>query len=529
MNNNKNHCSKCGFAIKIVSRKASIVYNCLECGYRIPSDTKICKKHGNAGSKEILLAGTQMTYKCKKCGYKAKNYTKPQTKTNPLEDILFKKLKFDRKFIHEYSRSLNDDGYLLQYFLKSLDKRKDVSYLKNFMLPSDILSNITKLTKCDKGVEKSYLENIIYWFLSTFMSGNIESLAINAASNQSARTVSRTLTNNSVISANALGVRLGNDKLIEGLEKILEFCTARAQTKVFEDNGVLRPVFYDWMYITKSGDSWKICDNLPRSDEFHGFKIGVGMDWNTKSVVSLIFHGESHPNDNLSFQRDLCIVNAQGLIHITDRGPFDTQYMETIVNRGQYFIIRLKKNIKYTTLYSKKYKNAEVVLNIASSPKITILETGIIKLNANPDLSELKYIKFQYNNHKSGRFETIELVSNLQLDTVDIIELSAQRWRATETEFKILQDGFGLEKVYVRDPSKVWPLFLIALICKSLFQRVLTAIHSIHGGTLDMGDFKINLGIIIEHIARGSGNKLPLTPCNTILCPYRKKHGVRLK
>lgn len=524
---NKNHCSKCGFDIKIVFRKASIVYNCLECGYRIPTDTKICKKDGAVGYKETVLKSTSMVYKCNNCGFK--KIGRPISENKPMDDILFNKVRFDRGFVQALANHRGDDANLVKKFLSSLDKKRDIDCLKNYMLPRDMLSNITKLTKCDKGVEKSYLENIIYWFFSTFMSGNLENLAINAASNQSARTVSRSLTDNSVISANALGVRLGNDKVVNGLEKLLEYCTARAQTKIFDNNGDLRPVFYDWMYITKSGDSWKICDNMPRSEEFHGFKIGVGMDWNTKSIVSLVFHGEEHPNDIVSFQRDLCINNAHGLIHITDRGAFDTQFMQLIHERSQYFIIRLKKNIKFITKHTKKYKNAEIELQIASKPKIRVLETRIIELNANQNLTGLKYVKFQYNNHKSGRFETIELVSNLQLDTIDIIELSAQRWRATETEFNILQHGFGLEKVYVRDPSKVWPLFLIAIICKSLFQRVLTAIHLNHGGELDMAKFKINLGIVIEHIARGSGNKLPLSPCNAILCPYRTKHGVRLK
>lgn len=148
-------------------------------------------------------------------------------------------------------------------------------------------------------------------------------------------------------------------------------------------------------------------------------------------------------------------------------------------------------------------------------------------MDANPELPALKYVKFRYNKTSNGQFETIELISNLPLDILDIIELSAQRWRATETEFNILQHGFGLEKVFVQHPEKVWPLFLIALICKSILEMILNAIHSAHGGRLDMASFKINLGTIIEHIASGRGDKLPLTPCDSSFCPYRRKRGLR--
>ncbi len=166
-------------------------------------------------------------------------------------------------------------------------------------------------------------------------------------------------------------------------------------------------------------------------------------------------------------------------------------------------------------------------LDISSNPEIFLLSSKIIKLDANPDLPALKYVKFRYNKPTNGQFETIELISNLPLDILDIIELSAQRWRATETEFNILQHGFGLEKLFVKDPKKVWPLFLIALICKTILELILKAIHSVHGGHLDMASFKVNLGIIIEHIASGRSNKLPLTPCDSPLCPYRRKRGLR--
>lgn len=91
MTNTKNHCSQCGFEIKIVSRKATVVYNCLECGYRIPTDTKICKKHGAADYKILEFPEGKMVYKCSNCGFK-----EPKTGIKKREDALFKKLNFAR-------------------------------------------------------------------------------------------------------------------------------------------------------------------------------------------------------------------------------------------------------------------------------------------------------------------------------------------------------------------------------------------------------------------------------------------------
>ena len=524
-----NHCSKCGFELKISFRRASIKYRCLECKYYIPMDTQICNKHGDVGFIVEEHAEKTLNFRCKNCGHKEIEHSAKTKTLAARNDNLFREMTFDRKMIRAIQENTrnNDSQALIKNFFESLDRRGNLDKLDKFIFPEAIFNEILENTECDKNTEKSQLKNIIYWFLSTFMSGNLEALAIKAVSSNSERNLSRSLTNNAVISPNALGVRLEKDKVISALEQLLQLCTGISGTTVFNGEESLRPIFYDWMYITKNGGSWEICHKLGKGDDNHGFKIGVGVDWFTKSIVSLVFHGEEHPNDNLSFQRDLCITDIPGLVHITDRGPFDTYFMASIHKKSQYFVIRLKKNIKYTTIHSQDLENQRHRIDISSNPEILLYESKIIKLDANPELPALKYVKFRYNKTSNGQFETIELISNLPLDVLEIIELSAQRWRATETEFNILQHGFGLEKVFVQDPEKVWPLFLISLICKSVLEMILKAIHSAHGGRLDMASFKINLGTIIEHIAWGRGDKLPLTPCDSAFCPYRRKRGLR--
>lgn len=181
----------------------------------------------------------------------------------------------------------------MERFMKSLHAGKNLDTMLNFMFPEEVMENIVDTTQCDKNVEKTYLKNVISWFLSTYMNSNYEQLAINAVVDSSGRMISRTLTDDRVISANALGKRLESGRLEKALEMFLAYDSYRKQSEVFTDTEILKPVYYDWMYITKSGDVWELCHTMPNSDDFSGFKIGFGVDWHTKSLVALNLHGES--------------------------------------------------------------------------------------------------------------------------------------------------------------------------------------------------------------------------------------------
>ena len=406
-----NHCTKCGFDLKISFRRASTRYRCLECNFYIPITTKICKRHGDVGFRVEEQEEKKLNYRCGNCGHKEILDYRESQSLSERNDNLFKEMNFDRKMvqaIQKYHKN-KDSQVLIRNFFESLNRRNNLAKFDKFIFPTKLFKEILENTECDKNTEKSGLKNIIFWFMSTFMSGNLESLAIKAASSSSERNLSRSLTNNAVISPNALGVRLGKDKVITALEQLLQLCTGLTGTTLFNGEETLRPVFYDWMFITKSGSSWKVCHKLgKKDDDTHGFKIGVGVDWNTKAIVSLVFHGEEHLNDNLSYQRDLCIKDTPGLVQITDRGPFDSEFMASIHQKSQYFVIRLKKNIKYTTIHSQDLNNQRHRLDISSNPEIFLLSSKIIKLDVNPDLPALKYVKFRYNKPSNGQFEIID-------------------------------------------------------------------------------------------------------------------------
>ena len=168
----------CNHSIKIIDYNATIVFKCLECGTRIPTSTKICKKCGIAKYKSIKRNAYSIAKECEKCGYKEKKVDlQKRLKSLPINDPLFRKLDFNRT-IKNLAKEMGNEYLLVEKFVNSLSSPKAVDELKAFIFPEDILENITKITSCDKAVEKSFLKNIISWFFGTYMNGNYEQLAI---------------------------------------------------------------------------------------------------------------------------------------------------------------------------------------------------------------------------------------------------------------------------------------------------------------------------------------------------------------
>ncbi len=174
------------------------------------------------------------------------------------------------------------------------------------------------------------------------MNSKNAALPINAISDASASLLGRKLTNEDPVSNNALGVRLEKPEFVDGLEQILQLCSAQLGSEVFNDAQNLIPTYYDWFYFVKSGKVWKRCKMVGRGNDNIAIKIGIGMDWESKAVVSLVMHGTEHPNDTKSFRNHLMINNRSRIVHITDKGPFDTNTMVEIIKNKQHFIIPMK-------------------------------------------------------------------------------------------------------------------------------------------------------------------------------------------
>lgn len=529
----KNHCINCNTELKKVTQPAYTKYKCSECGYHVPNKTRLCEKHPNADAYEIKVKENSSFRKCRNCGTLPKRKTK-NGKQLKAKDSLQHQVKFDRKFMRvlEKSQKNRDPKKVLMALVKHINKyssKKAITDFKETILPNELLSGIIDSTDCDKWVEKSKLENMVLWTLTLFLNGKLASLPIKAIADASSTPLARKLTDEKPVDHNTLGVRLEKPNLVSGLETVFQLCSAQLGTQVFNNGQNLIPVYYDWFYFKKSGNIWVPCKEIGSGDNTKGIKIGIGTDWESNAIVSLIMHGEEHPNDAKSFRRDLMISERPGLIHISDKGPSSSYTMQKILENKQHFIIPLKKNIKYNVLYQINVGVQELTLRTPSAPKIRILEESIIQLTNNLISRDLKYIKFQYNSSETGEFKTMELLSSLPMDAAKIIEMSAWRWRSTETEFRIYQHEFGLEKIYLKKPEKVWPLLLLVLICKMLLEFIFRCIHMLHGGRMMMSPFKRGLAKFLNAVISGEEAWSLIEPCNSPVCPYRRKHGQRLR
>jgi len=288
------------------------------------------------------------------------------------------------------------------------------------------------------------------------------------------------------------------------------------------------------LHLVKSGNEWQICQELGRSKGSYGLKIGIGIEWESKAIVALTMHGERHSNDAVSFREELMLSQRTGLVHITDKGPFSSETMVQIQKNCQYFIIKLKSKVKYKLVHQVFLGNFTFQLETASRTKIRLLEEKLIKLEVNPELNDLKYIRFQYNSLKTGQFKTIEVITSLPLSAEQIIRAHAWRWTATETEFRILQHQFGLEKLFIKKPHKAWPLLLLVLCGKMLMELTYRSIHLLHGGSKTAAtapaSFRRGFKKFVDAVLLGIEDPFELIePCDDAYCCFRNNHGQRRK
>ena len=328
-----------------------------------------------------------------------------------------------------------------------------------------------------------------------------------------------------VISPNALGVKLEDEKLIAALEQTVFSTSDLLGSRVFKKDTNLLPIYYDWTFIVKQGNCWELCKELP--DGHHGIKIGMAYDNESKSVVSLTMHGTDHPADVKAFENHLMVKERVGIIHIPDMGPYSAATLQTIDSLGQYFIIRKRQDIEpilvYQTFAGRKNYQLE---EIASKPHIVLLSDSVVTVQTKDvTLSNVREIVFQRHD-KEGKFETIVLLSNLHHDALTIIELSASRWACTETIFRMLKHEFGLNKLYVKKSEKAWALLLVTIISVQLLEIAFQAIHYLHGGKLTPKEFRMGFYRFLSNFPNQEAYQY-LTPCSSPTCPYRRKHGQR--
>lgn len=555
------HCNNCdGQGKKKSTIKTHTKYRCNQCKLVVNSQTRICKNHVNVGSYSIFHPEQVIDRSCRICDGTgnvtrvSKELEKDQLITDEGEansgmikaiDSLHRTIKFDRKLyqaVRQFNRSTSGSPHkLIKTVISHLERynpKEAISAFRQAMMPEEMARSIADTTDCDKWVEKTHLSNTIMWTLSLFLQHKTEDFAIQQIADASASLLGREFSSHGrAVDNNTVGKRLEKPELVKALELMLQGCSAQLGNSTFETPGSLVNIYYDWFYLVKSGNQWQICQDVGRTKDSKGIKIGIGIEWDTKAVVSLVMHGQHHRNDVVSFKKDLMVRSRSGIVHITDSGPSDSKTMQEIRELQQHFIIKLRKNLKTQLVHQIFLGSHEFRLDTPSNTRIRLLEEKLIRLHANPDLGDIKYIRFQYNCLRTGKFKTVVLISSLPLSAEQIIQAHAWRWVATETEFNILQHQFGLEKIYIKKPEKAWPLLLLALCGKMLLELTFQAVHMVHGSKeiislqkMQTAPFTRSFTKFLNAVLMGIDNPLDLIePCQEPYCCFRNNHGQRLR
>lgn len=534
-------CKECGTQMEQTEIPTQISYRCDQCNAFTSVETRngttICKKHDCEVQQYINQKRTQ--WHCKSCG----KFTKPlmssertkQAQEN-LEQVLptLKRVVWDRKVQYHLDRSdpqnfLNE--LLLQ--LKRYDGEKTFEKFKEYLLPSDVMEQIVENTGSDVNAEKTHLINILMWGLCFFLQKNKGDLTFKGISGNSSESLPRRLTGNTLVSNNALGVRMEKEEVVEGLEETMQLTSEMLGSRAFEGRedddqspvGYV-PLYYDWFYIVKNGTKWKLCKDI--NDDSFGIKVGIARDWETQAIVGLTAHFTEHPGDREAFQHYLMYSGRDYIIHVTDGGPFAVPLLKKMDDENQFFIIPKRSDITTELQTQELGSPKEIELNDRHTIKLLEINHVTIKTKE-VELESCKELYFRINGNE-GEFEYVRLLTNLEFDSDRIIKIGYPRWRATETEHRILKHEFGLEHIYLQKPEKFWPLLLLALISSQLLKLCYRLLHKVHGGKLTKQPKKFRKGFLaflnaIFHEDDEPWKELP--PCDSPTCPFGRSHGER--
>jgi len=423
---------------------------------------------------------------------------------------------------------------VLEHLVTILQQADSETFMEEFrqtLFPPQVMEKIKQATGCDKWVEKSDLATVILVTLAYFSSEMAPdgTLTFTGLSFQSESELAYRL-GVKPISGNALGTRMGQEKLVKGIEQYFQFSSYLVGSKVFDKTYTgLTPVYYDWVYFVKKGAKWGLCKEI--TTDTPAIKVGIGRDWKTMAVVSLVAHFSEHPGDRESAENYL-FVNKSGVIHVSDSGPLAIPFLQTLDERNQFFIMVSRLDTQ-TVDVKPVYQGIEPY--VIEGRKVTLLREEIVTLKTTQaEVRRCKEVTIRING-KKGRFKYVKLLTNLPVDAETIIRIGYYRWRATEIEFRIFKHEFGLDRIFLKDPNKFWPLLLLVLITVNLLTFLFFEYHVGHGGMMPTSkECRKALRRFILAVVRrlGSPTFNPFTylpKCESPLCPCGRKPRQRRK
>ena len=306
--------------------------------------------------------------------------------------------------------------YLLTFF-QTHDKKACLDAIHQGLFPSEVMEMIEGLTQCNKWVEKSTLTNLILTALCYFSTEIAPKAAVTlkGLTFHAEGGLARIL-NVQPMSDNALGTRIIQEKTIAGLEQYFQFTSYLLGSQAFEKpQGTLLPIYYDWVYFQKDGAHWELCKEV--TTDAPGIKVGIARDWKTLAIVGLIAHIREHPGDRDSLEQHL-LVEGEGIIHVSDSGPLAIPLLQTIDERGQYFIIRSREDTKKSMC--QHIKRGQTTYMVKGRPIVVLREEIVTLRTKDAEIRRCKELTLRVNGQK-GTYEVITIVTNLPLDAETIV------------------------------------------------------------------------------------------------------------
>lgn len=537
-------CPHCASKLKKTKIPSVITYHCSMCKtFTTVDEHKLCHIH-KCQTKHIKRK-TRYQWYCANCSNFVTPLITEETKIVNQEHMkqlipTLRKVVWHRP-VRMALKSKNPKLFFsrLVHHLTEYPKLSDdfLQHLREYMLPKDVIIQINEDTKSDKHAQKSHLAHILLWTLSYFLTNTSKGkLTIKGISNASHNSISQGFVPSTMLDHNALSHRLENENLIEGLEQTLQFTSQALGSRAFEDGSNVAqaevpsalgyiPIYYDWVYFVKKGTRWELCAKVNKTD--HGIKVGIARDWETRAIVGLVAHFTKHPGDREAFESYLMYTGRKSIIHVTDKGPFALPLLVDIDKNDQFFIMPKRENIK-TILENQEFKGSKKI-ELNDRHTITLLEVNQVTIKTNEtSLAHCKELYFKING-KSGKYQFIRLLSNLNLDSENIIRTGFYRWRATETEHRIFKQEYGLKYLFLKNPQKFWPLLLLVLISVQLLEIAFQGIHKAHGGKLNPKAFREGFCKFLFAVLRDNDEAWKHLPkCDSPLCSFGRKHGERI-
>jgi Domain of unknown function (DUF4372)/Transposase DDE domain len=158
------------------------------------------------------------------------------------------------------------------------------------------------------------------------------------------------------------------------------------------------------------------------------------------------------------------MIFEAGAIYLMDRGYFDFSRLHKITNSGAFFVIRMRKRLRWKRLYSHQVSDGDKELGVICDQTVVMTYSESAKNYP----SHLRRVKF-FDKETNKRLEF--LTNNFDLSALTIAKLYKQRWQV-ELFFKWIKQHLRIKAFFGTSENAVKTQIWIAI---SVYLLIATA------------------------------------------------------